>query len=364
MYLKMARKGKKRISIWGYLFRVAVAIAAVALVISYISIFFNPSKLWIISLFGLYYIPIVIVNVILLSMAVVRWSASAWLPVIVLLPSLFFLRHFVSFGKEQPATENNYKVITYNVGQYNSGKMDISRKECRRQVASFIENEEPDVVCLQEFYISDPSQAAGILPTFPYKQHHLIKIRDNYYFGNLIASKRPIVSKGKITFKKSTNLSIYADIKFDKDTIRIYNNHLESYSLSPSALLKRLRNGTRSISDEWKEIHQRMRVSNIKRAHQVDSVLRHIQRSEYKSVICGDFNDTPMSYTYQQLRKVSKDTFLEAGHGFSSTYSFLWPLLRIDYVLVPSDYQVKSHTTPRIRYSDHYPVITEIHKAL
>ena len=71
-----------------------------------------------------------------------------------------------------------------------------------------------------------------------------------------------------------------------------------------------------------------------------------------------------MSYTYQQLRKVSKDTFLEAGHGFSSTYSFLWPLLRIDYILVPSDYQVKSHTTPRIRYSDHYPVITEIHKAL
>jgi endonuclease/exonuclease/phosphatase family metal-dependent hydrolase len=359
------KKGKKKISIWGYLFRIAVAIAATALVVSYISIFFNPAKLWFISLFGLYYIPIVILNVVLLSMAVVRWSASAWLPIVVLLPSIFFLRHFVNYNQQKQAySSNSYKILTYNVGQYSSGKMDISRKECIRQISSFIQTEDPDVVCFQEFYIASPSEVKQILPQYPHKQYHLIKIRDNYYFGNLIASKRPIISKGKITFEKSTNLSIYADINFSDDTIRIYNNHLESYSLSPSSLLKKLRNGTRTISDEWKEIHAKMKTSNIKRAHQVDRVLKHIQNSEYKSVICGDFNDTPMSYTYQQLRKVSQDTFLEAGHGFSSTYSFLWPLLRIDYVLVPTDYQVQSHTTPRIRYSDHYPVITEIHKSI
>lgn len=362
----MAKQRKrKKISFWGFMFRIAVAVAAVALVISYFSIFINPAKIWFLSLFGLYYIPIVIINVILLSMAVVRWSASAWLPIIVLLPSIFFLRHFFSFSNKHNAQpQETYKVITYNVGQHSSGEMEISKQENKRQVASFVESENADVVCFQEFYVDDPSRMSEFLPSHPFKQYHLVKIRDHYYFGNLIASRKPIVSKGKITFKRSTNLSIFADIKFGNDTLRIYNNHLESYSLSPSALIKKLRNGTHTISAELKEVHEKMRVSNIKRASQVDSVLRHIQKSRYKSIICGDFNDTPMSYTYQQLRKVSKDTFIEAGRGFSSSYSFLWPLLRIDYILVPESYQVNSHTTPRIRYSDHYPVITEIYKTI
>lgn len=361
----MAKKGKRKISPMGFLFRIAVAIAAVALVISYVSIFFNPAKLWFTSLFGLYYIPIAAINVVLLSMAVVRWSASAWLPVIVLLPSLFFLRHFINHQNgEIGTTEKNYKIVTYNVGQYTSGKTDISRKENIRQVDAFIRSEKADVVCLQEFFIESPLKVNEILMEYPYKHHHLIRIKDNYYFGNLIASKQPILSKGKITFKKSTNLSIYADIKLKGDTLRIYNNHLESFSLSPSALVKRLRAGTHTISDELKDVHGKMKVSNIKRAHQVDSVLKHIKQSDYPAIICGDFNDTPMSYTYQQLRKVSKDTFLEAGKGFSSTYSFLWPLLRIDYILIPENYNVQSHTTPRIGYSDHYPVITEIYKSI
>lgn len=363
----MAKKGKRdRISFMGLLFRIAVAIAAVALVISYFSIFINPAKVWYTSLFGLYYIPIVIINVVLLSMAVVRWSASAWLPVIVLLPSFFFfLRHFVNFQDEhKPHTENTYKIITYNTGQYSSSDMEISPKECKRQVASYIESVNPDIACFQEFYTSSPSNISSFLPSHPHKHYHLVKVRDNYYFGNLIASKRPIVSSGKITFSKSTNLAIYADVIFGKDTLRIYNNHLESFSLSPSALVKTLRTGTHTISDELKDVHEKMKISNIKRASQVDKVLSHIQQSRYHSIICGDFNDTPMSYTYQQLRKVSKDTFIEAGKGFSSTYSFLWPLLRIDYILVPDSYEVQSHLTPKIRYSDHYPVITEIYKSI
>lgn len=359
----MAKKGKKRVSLMGILFRIAVAFAAIALFISYISIFFNPAKLWVVSLFGLYYIPIVILNVVLLSMAVVRWSASAWLPFVVLLPSLFFLKHFISFdSKNQPAETDTYKIMTYNVGQFSSSNMDISKEVCARQISSYIQSEDPDIVCLQEFSTTKPSKVKDILPNYPHKHFHLIKVRENYYFGNMIASKRGIISKGEITFPRSTNLSIYADIKHDGDTIRIYNNHLESYSLSPSALIKRLRNGTHTLSDELKDIHAKMKVSNIKRADQVDKVLRHIKVSRHPAIICGDFNDTPMSYTYQQLRKVSRDTFLEAGTGFSSTYSFLWPLLRIDYILVPESYKVERHETPRSRYSDHYPVITEIYK--
>jgi endonuclease/exonuclease/phosphatase family metal-dependent hydrolase len=55
-----------------------------------------------------------------------------------------------------------------------------------------------------------------------------------------------------------------------------------------------------------------------------------------------------------------KDAFVEAGNGFGATYSLLWPMLRIDYILYPENGRAISHQTPRLPYSDHYPVITEI----
>ena len=57
---------------------------------------------------------------------------------------------------------------------------------------------------------------------------------------------------------------------------------------------------------------------------------------------------------------VRKDTFVEAGKGFGATYSGLWPLVRIDYVLYPKHFKAVSHRTPRLKYSDHYPVVAEI----
>ena len=56
----------------------------------------------------------------------------------------------------------------------------------------------------------------------------------------------------------------------------------------------------------------------------------------------------------------SQDTFVEAGDGFGATYSRLWPMLRIDYVLCPKSCTVVTHETRKVRLSDHYPVITEI----
>ena len=60
------------------------------------------------------------------------------------------------------------------------------------------------------------------------------------------------------------------------------------------------------------------------------------------------------------MKKGRKDAFVEAGHGFGATFAALWPVLRIDYVLFPEKFNAVSHEIPRIPYSDHYPVITQI----
>ena len=55
-----------------------------------------------------------------------------------------------------------------------------------------------------------------------------------------------------------------------------------------------------------------------------------------------------------------KDAFVSAGSGFGSTYSHLWPLLRIDYVLVPDRFDARDCEVHRVRFSDHYPVVAEV----
>ena len=107
-------------------------------------------------------------------------------------------------------------------------------------------------------------------------------------------------------------------------------------------------------------MHEKMKGTTIKRSDQVNTILEHIESSRHPVIICGDFNDTPISYTYHKLAQGRKDSFREAGKGFAATFAPAWPLLRIDYILFPKQFRGISHTTPRTGFSDHYPVIAEI----
>ena len=107
-----------------------------------------------------------------------------------------------------------------------------------------------------------------------------------------------------------------------------------------------------------KETGDKLEASIMRRPEQVDKVLNDIVSSANESIVCGDFNDTPMSYTYNKLMKGRKDSFVEAGRGFGATYDFLWPALRIDYALFPESCEIYWNDIQRVDYSDHYPVRT------
>lgn len=361
MKTSRGKRYKKHNSLLSFVFRIILIVFALALAVSYISIFINPAKFALPIFFGLYYIPILVINIILLIIAIMARSKSGWITLIAILPSLLFCEYYFKTGSEEKEMKGTpYKIITYNTGQFASSRQGLSKQACRDSVIKYIENERPDIACFQEFSISDTSLVTKLFPGYPYKHYHFFKIRNNYYFGNLTISRYPIVSKGVISFSESTNLSIYSDIKYKEGVIRVYNNHLESYNISPASLVMKLAKGYEEISNELIEVHGKMKISNYKRAGQVDQVVTHIKQYNKPAIICGDFNDTPISYTYHKLSKLSKDTFLEAGQGFSATYSLLWPFLRIDFVLVPQSFDVKSHNTERITLSDHYPVSTII----
>ena len=358
--MKKLRKKKRRTALpFSIIFRVILILSAGALCSSYLSIYINPKITSIPMLFGLYFVPLVIVNLLLLIAALVKRSGSAWIPFIILLPALFFGEMFFRWRDSTPGNQGkSVEICSYNVGMFSHQK-GYGRVEQMERVAHFISKQNPDVVCLQEFFIKDLTNIGKSFPQYPYIYHHLYGLRSGSRFGNIILSRYPVTGSGKQTFKNSTNLIIYADLKVGSDTIRLYNCHLESNNISFTSLIKKI-SKTEDKSGEIIDLHDKIALTNKKRAEQVETLADSSAASPHPAVICGDFNDTPLSYTYHKLVKNKKDSFREAGKGFSATYSIFWPMLRIDYIFFPDIYWSASHRTVKVPYSDHYPVFSEI----
>jgi endonuclease/exonuclease/phosphatase (EEP) superfamily protein YafD len=111
--------------------------------------------------------------------------------------------------------------------------------------------------------------------------------------------------------------------------------------------------------DEVKVISVKMRDAYIKRALQADQLARHIRESPYPVIVCGDFNDTPFSYTYYKVRNHLKDAFVESGSGFGSTYHDNFPPIRIDYIFYSPSMKSLLFRDDKKGGSDHFPVISE-----
>ncbi|MCI1778729.1 MAG: endonuclease/exonuclease/phosphatase family protein [Bacteroidales bacterium] len=246
---------------------------------------------------------------------------------------------------------------------FHSSEKGFPRDVCRKMTGEEIRKNNPDIVCFEEFYVTDKTMADTLFGEYGHRHYHLFRTKAGTLFGDIILSKYPIKKSGDISFPHSTNLCIFADIEFRNRIIRIYDNHLESYNLSLTALALKLskhRAKDKNIRNELLEVHEKVRGTTIKRSAQVSKILNVIKKDGSASIICGDFNDTPMSYTYHKLATGRKDAFKDSGEGAGATFIPLWPFLRIDYILFPREYESTNFRTIKSRLSDHYPISAEI----
>lgn len=329
----------------------ALAVAAL-LVLSYASALVNPARLWLFSLPGLLYIPLAVTALVFLIWSVRRRAPIGWLLALTLLPSVSLAGRYLQLRK--PAEERGaIRIVSYNVGLFAHGNPDTPRLRTADSTAAWLRSLDADVICLQEFYLPNSvSMDAWLRRAFPgYQPDYYVLTGKNGHAGNVTLSRLRVENKGKMDFEKSTNLALYTDICFPGGVRRIYNCHFESYNISLSRLIK-------SMDEETAEdTGRKMRRSIRQRPCQVDAVLRDIGSSTCPALVVGDFNDTPLSYTYHRLSRGRKDSFTAAGSGFGATYREAWPLLRIDYLLFPQGMTVRSHETPKMPWSDHYPVL-------
>ena len=360
----MAEKKKKGIGhlLFGLTARTFMLMNAGVLVLSYLSMYVNPAEAWFMTIFGLLFIVFFIVNLLLLVWALRRHSGSFVIPLLALLPSIFLIGRYIQFSGHNEVTEDSVTLVDFNVGKfsmYPSHSRLESVEACRDSVFAFLRSTGADIICLQEFRGPKGAQVkdyfSKVMPGYNVEDYTHITGRG--YFGNIILSRFPIVGQGKFDFEESSNQAHYADLDIGGEVLRVYNCHFESYSLSIPRLVKAF---TSREDGKVQEAEEKMRNSITRRPQQVDTVLDDIKDSPVESIVTGDFNDTPMSYTYQQLQRGKKDSFVEAGKGMGGTYSGLWPFIRIDYVLLPEKCDAQYHKVERKRFSDHYPIVTRL----
>ena len=335
-------------------------VAAGLLVLAYLSVVIDPAKAWFFTLFGLLYPVVLPLTLILWVWSLFRRSSMRGLLTLVLLPSLFFAGRYYNVLRHEPEQEATLKVVSYNVGLFAHGPKGMERKELADSVSRYLMGLDADIICLQEFFLpSGTPLDYWLTRNFPgYRAEFYVRSGQSGHFGNLTLSRRGVTNRGKINFEHSTNMALWTDVKLENATVRLYNCHFESYNISFAGFIKK-----DHAVEAVEETEQKMSRAITERPKQVSAVLQDVENAPVRSLVLGDFNDTPLSYTYFRLLRGRKDSFVRAGHGFGSTYRTLWPLLRIDYILYPQELNAVSYQVDKVKYSDHYPIIATYYES-
>ncbi len=252
---------------------------------------------------------------------------------------------FYEFGRSnEEKKDSDIEIMTYNTWGFNINGW-IKEPNIGNRIIEFINNNDPDIICIQEHHRERYKQ----LQQYPYRTETPRSVPRT---TQAIFSKYPIVGNGSLDLPGTTNNIIYADIVQKNDTIRIYNFHLQSFKIVPSS---------QTFSEEESEKNYKRLVRTFaKQEEQVKIFEEHRSKSPYKTIVCGDMNNTQFSNVYRVLKDDLQDSFLEKGKGFGRTYDLLGFPIRIDYIFADSDFEVISHKNFDEKLSDHYPVMATL----
>jgi endonuclease/exonuclease/phosphatase (EEP) superfamily protein YafD len=141
----------------------------------------------------------------------------------------------------------------------------------------------------------------------------------------------------------------------------LINNHLESFKLTSKDKVRYLDfikgAGPETFGGLRATIQQKLGPAFLIRAGQARAVAEEIKQSRGDYLlVCGDFNDTPVSYAHRVVQGDLLDAFAESGCGPGITYNLNYFWFRIDHILYSSNMEAFQCTVDPVRYSDHYPV--------
>lgn len=350
------------------LFVVANVVAVVLLILAAYSDRVSPDRSLLFSYLGLAFPVLCAVNLFFIFYWLFLWK---WRFVVIGLAAFLICwkpvkSYFPINGREKNVpTENVMKILTYNVMAFGYKNHTPSAPN---SIISYIAQSDADIVCLQEYAESkDPkgltrSKIVAALKMYPYRS--ILTTHSTRYqrFGIAVFSKYPIKKSTRIKYDSQYNASSLLEIQVKGKRLMVLNNHLESFKLTMedrsrySAFIKNL--GADGLDDLRGEFQQKLGTAFCIRAKQAEAIAQKVKalKEDDYVLVCGDFNDTPVSYAHRTIQGDLIDSFAESGRGMGVTYNqnFFW--FRIDHILHSGNMKSFNCTVDKVKYSDHYPL--------
>ena len=289
-----------------------------------------------------------------------KWK-KLWIPILGYAIVYVPLTIYMPMNSSQEEPENTIKLISYNVCQYGGN---YKYEQAFDTIFSYLKEQDADIVCMQEdvdswrrFVFQRYSKV------YPYNDTTFFSKQDISMNGVGIHSKFPILRKERIWYPSVANGSMAYYLLIEGDTVLVINNHLETTHLSSEdrTRYKEMIAGKmerKDAKDESKMLIEKLGQATAKRAVGADAVHRYIEEHrQYPIIVCGDFNDNPISYSRRTIAKGLTDCFVETGKGVGLSFNQKGFYFRIDHILCsdhfePYDCKIDS----KMDASDHYPI--------
>lgn len=337
----MARKTRKtfqKIVFWINLFFVGM------LFLGFFVDFIPPKRFPTIAVLSLSVPFLIIVNALFSAYWLILRKKKWLISFSILLLGYNEVGKFVQFFEKKSKEEESVSLMSFNARLFNHYNWHPD-KSLKDSIKDFISAENPDILVVQEFYKDKKYHL-----DYPYKR--IISKKKNDKVAHAVFSKFPIIDAGSLHFPSTSNNAIFTDIAVNQDTIRVYSLHLESLHISPKQ--------EDLLSEDKEKMMQNIRKRFILQQEQTEIFRNHQKNNPYKTIVCGDFNNTAFSYIYRKIKgKNLNDAFVEAGSGLGKTFRFLFFPLRIDYILVDKSLKINHFRTFQKDLSDHYPIMVD-----
>ena len=339
----------------------SVMVAAATVAVAY-SDRLDPTAHPVLACAGMVFPIFLVANlVVLLLWLMVKWR-RVWIPIAAFVLAFPSIRIFMPLHTSSEAPEGCIKVLSYNVAAYGGN---YRYNQAMDTIFGYLKQQKADIVCFQEDMTVKFNPVEHFPELYPYNDTvHVTP--PGYPLINAVGihSRFPIIRRERISYESLANGSVAFFLQIGSDTVIVVNNHLESTHLSTDdrQRYKAMMRGDMdraSTKEETRLILDKLSKAMAQRAEQAKAVSRYIeQHRSYPLIVCGDFNDTPISYVRRTIAQGLTDCYVDTGNGLGLSYNQRGFNFRIDHIMCSSHFKpYNCYVDDKMDASDHYPII-------
>lgn len=354
---------------WSWTARALTLLTLACTVLGAFAGYINPATWALPSALCLVFLPLWLTSGFLEALWFV-FSRCLWMKItgaaalVITLPALLTVSP-VSFPAKADPGQPTFTVMSYNAHYCEDADTTREPEGYSRTLHTVLASG-ADIVAMQEMYWNWDEmrpgrrarlQADSIRARYPYI------VSDRHV--NIILFSRFPVKEVSHTKRNAMNYFAYQQyvLLVEGRELNLVNVHLPSYLLSRGELatMQAMRRVSRSTltaaADSSAGIYAKLRAAFEVRARAAEDLAAVTRPLPSPLIVCGDFNDVPLSYAWRTLRRAGlEDAYAACATGPTYTYNQHHMLFHIDQMLYRGALRPVAFSVGSVPSSDHYPI--------